>query len=317
MGIGTGASTGTVWVYCALSEIYIHLLSLGICGVLASAFKPYGRIMSILGFIVGNSIMTFYINGSTEVLISFEEILAASIIFMIIPNKKIKDFLTNKLAIETEGYRRAEVYRIKDYTVERLQEISDLFKELALSMSTGLGTKEYFSQIDAAGIMEKVVKDICHECGMYNSCWKKEFYGTYQKMFSALCKIEKGHLKEYDKYDDIITDCLFPEKIWDRLRYYYDLYRHTISWKKKIDNSRHALSHQLKETSKLIEGLASRFNANIDFDKALEEEIFISMDKIGLRLNHVTALKGKNSIEIDIKHRNCGGKRICVSKILP
>jgi len=313
--IGTGAATGTVFgLLQALSgDIYPSAIGVyGICGVLAAAFKPYGRIMSILGFIAGNSLMTFYINGSTEVLISFEEILAASMVFLMIPNRKIKDFLTNRLGIETSGYRNAEVYRIKDYTVERLQEISDLFKELALSLSSGLGDREYFSQIDAAEIMEKVAKDVCYECGMYKNCWKREFYGTYQKMFSALSRIEKGDLKESE-----IADCLFPEKVWNRLKYYYDLYRYTVSWKKKIDNSRYALSHQLKETSKLIGGLANRFNANLDFDKALEEEIFISMDKIGLRLNNVTALKGKNSVEIDIRLPNCGGKRVCVSKIIP
>lgn len=318
--IGTGAAAGIVFgVLQSLSgDIYPSAIGVyGACGVLSAAFKPYGRVMSILGFIVGNSIMTFYINGSTEVLIKFEEILAASIIFMLIPEKKIKKLLLNKWRIETESAKIGEAYRLKDYTVERLQEISDVFKELAMSMSIGLGSKDYFSQLDAAEIMEKVVRDTCHKCGMYSNCWKKEFYTTYQKMFSALSKIESGDFNEDDRNRRIVDKCLFPEKVWDRLKYHYDIYRYTLAWKKKVDNSRHALSHQMQETAKLIGGLANRFNVNMEFDKALEEEIMVRMDKLGIHLDHVSVLKGKDSIEIDIRHRNCGGKRECVSKIIP
>ncbi|SHJ08591.1 stage II sporulation protein E [Lutispora thermophila] len=318
--IGTGAAAGIVFgmLQSLSGDIYPSAIGVyGICGLLSSAFKSYGRIMTILGFIIGNSVMTFYINGSTEVLIKIEEILAASIIFMFIPEKKVKNILLNKWRIETESTKIGEAYRLKDFTVERLQEISDVFKELAMSMNVGLGSKEYFSQLDAAEIMEKVVRDTCCKCGMYSSCWKQEFYGTYQKMFSALSKIERGDFNEDDRRHRIVDKCLFPEKIWDRLKYHYDIYRYTLTWKKKIDSGRYALSHQLQETAKLIGGLANKFNVNIEFDKNLEEEIMVTMDKIGIHLDHVSAVKGKDSIEIDMRFRNCGGKRECVSKIIP
>jgi len=318
--IGTGAAAGIVFgLLQALSgDIYPSAIGVyGACGILSSAFRLYGRLMSVLGFILGNSIMTFYINGSTEVLIRFEEILAASIIFMILPEKKIKKLLLNKWKIEAHSPAKGELYRVKDYTVERLKEISDVFKELAVSMSAGLTAKEYFSQLDAAEIMEKVVKDTCQSCGMYNSCWKKEFYTTYQKMFAALSKIERGDFREEDKKHRIIDKCLFPEKVWDRLKHHYDIYRYTLVWKKKISNSRYALSHQMEETGKLIGDLANRFSADVEFDSGLEEEIMVAMDKLGIQLDHVTVIKGKDSIEIDIRHKNCGGKRECISKIIP
>lgn len=319
--IGTGAASGTVLgVMQALSgDIYPSAIGVyGICGVLSAAFKPYGRIMSVLGFIAANAIMTFYINGSTEVLIKFEEILAAGLIFMLIPDKKIQKFLSYKWNFGTgSSSEKLEESRVKDYTVERLSEISEVFKELSVSMSAGLGTKEYFSQLDAAEILEKVVRDTCQSCGMYNICWKNEFYNTYQKMFSALSKIENGSFDGEDIDKKIISKCLFTEKVWSRLKYHYDIYRYTLSWKKKVDNSRYALSHQMQETSKLIGGLAEKFNTNMEFDRALEEEIMVHMDKLGIQINDVSVIVGKNSMEIDVSHKNCCGKRECLGKIIP
>lgn len=319
--IGTGAASGTVFgVLQALSgDIYPSAIGVyGICGVLAAAFKPYGRFMSVLGFILGNAVMTFYINGSTEVLIRLEEILAAALIFMLIPDKKIEKLFSHKWGYTAASSRKkGEESRVKDYTVERLSEISQVFRELSVSMSAGLGGKEYFSQLDAAEILEKVVRDVCHGCGMYNTCWKKEFYGTYQKMFDALSGIESGNYDERDKDIKIINKCLFPEKVWSRLKYHYDIYRHTIAWKKKVDSSRHALSRQMQETSKLISGLANKFNANLEFDKELEEEIAVHMDKLGIGLDDVTVVVDKYSTEIDIRHKNCRGKKECMNKLLP
>ncbi|MDD4833455.1 MAG: stage II sporulation protein E [Lutispora sp.] len=318
--IGIGAASGTAFgALQALSgDIYPSAIGVyGICGILAAAMKPYGRIASILGFIAANAFMTFYINGSTEVLIRIEEILAAALIFMFISDKKIEKFSSHKWGIDINASSKTEEEsRVKEYTVERLLEIADVFKELSVSMNVGLGSKEYFSQLDAAEILEKVVKDTCQSCGMYNDCWEKEFYSTYQKMFSSLSNIENGIFTEADKDKKIIDKCLFPDRVWSRLKYHYDIYRYGLIWKRKIDNSRYALSNQMQETSKLIGGLADKFNANLEFNRALEEDIIVHMDKLGIPIDDVSVIVGKDSTEIDIRHKNCGGKRECISKIL-
>ncbi len=311
--IGVGAVSGTVLgLLQSLSrEIYSSAIGVySLCGLLSAAFKKFGRLAMVFGFILGNSIMTFYINGSTEVLISFNEIIAASVLFLIFP-KKYLDFLSNLLS------KKPENNRVKDYTIERLIEVSDVFKELSNSMNEGTGSKNYFSQLDAAEIIDKVAKEVCCSCGMNNNCWKKDFYKTYQRMFDMLTIIESGKMLG-DEYKDIAKEkCLFLTKVWGNLKYNYDIYKSNHIWKKKIDEGRTALSHQMGETSKLISNLAERLNSNIEFNSDMEEHIATHLDSLGVFAQDVSVIKHKNSLEIEIKLKNCGGRRECIKKILP
>lgn len=320
-GIGVGAAQSTIiGVLQSLSgDIYSSAIGIySICGLLISSLRSFGRLSMVLGFILGNSIMTFYINGSTEVLISFNEILVASVLFLLFPQKYMKSIFSLHDNFISNLYSK-ELFnkRIKDYTVERLIEISDVFKELSISMSEGMDSKNYYSQLDAAEIIEKVVKQSCFSCGMYESCWKIDFYKTYQSIFGMITAIETGNMIENKDINLKKDKCLFPDKVWNNLKYNYDIYKSGHVWKKKIDEGRMALSNQMQETSKLISGLAERLDLNLEFNNDLEEQIVAHLDSLGVSVENVMVVKCKNSMEIYINLKSCGGKRKCVKNILP
>ena len=319
--IGVGAVSGTILgvLHSLSGDIYSSAIGVySICGLLSASLKNFGRLAMIFGFILGNSIMTFYINGSTEVLIKFNEIIVASVLFIVLPEKFIK-----KLFCFQGGFgsgitgKRSEKDRIKDYTVQRLIEVSNVFQELSVSINEGRNNENYFSQLDAAEIIDKVTKEVCSYCGMYNSCWKKDFYRTYQKIFDMLSIIESS--KENKNEDEgIATEkCLFPVKVWNSLKYNYDIYKSNHRWKKKWDEGRTALSHQMGETSKLISKLADKLDTNLEFYNDMEEQIHAYLDSIGLIVQDVSVIKLQNSLEIEIRHKNCGGRRECIKNILP
>lgn len=319
--IGVGAVSGTILgvLHSLSGDIYSSAIGVySICGLLSASLKNFGRLAMVFGFILGNSIMTFYINGSTEVLIKFNEILTASALFLIFPEKYLKKIFCFQDCFGSNTYgKRSEKDRFKDYTVERLNEVSDVFRELSISMNEGLNGKSYFSQLDAAEIIDKVTKEVCSSCGMYNSCWKKDFYRKYQILFDILSLIESNK-GIGDKDRDITGEkCLFPDKVWNSLKYNYDIYKSSHMWKKKWDEGRTALSHQLGETSKLISKLADRLDFNLEFCNDIEEQIHAHLDSIRVHVQDVSVAKLKNSMEIEIRLKNCGGKRECIKNILP
>ena len=103
IGVSVAAPLGmTLGLILNLSTASNPLLIViyGICGIISGLFKEGGKILVVIGFIVSNAMMAFYLNGSTEVYIHIEEILIASIIFLIIPKflwKKVNFFNFDKL----------------------------------------------------------------------------------------------------------------------------------------------------------------------------------------------------------------------------
>jgi uncharacterized protein involved in cysteine biosynthesis len=110
--------------------------SYSFCGLLAGALKSLGKPGSCLGFVVGNAVLTFYLNGSTDVILYLKEILCAVVIFLLLPGKVVNmmtGVFTGNVAnpMDKRGYST----RMKEITVDRLNRFSKAFKELSKTFS--------------------------------------------------------------------------------------------------------------------------------------------------------------------------------------
>ncbi len=263
--------------------------------------------------------MTFYINGSTEVLIRFYEILIASLLFVCIPQNYMKKLSGYKLSIAGEYLKeRSYSMRIKENTIERLSELAGVYKSLADTLKDTIQDRSYFSHTDAAQIIDQVVGKTCSDCGLAGSCWKRNFYNSYQYLFNLLTIIENGgKLKKDGCYKGFKERCLKPEEIIENLKYYYDMYRNGLGWKKKINESRLLVSDQLKEVSAVVSDLALRIDMDVDFDRDMEELIMVGLDNDAVRVKDVIVARTGNTMDVDIRVDSCGGKRECIKNIIP
>jgi stage II sporulation protein E len=197
----------------------------GLCGLMCGLLKNLGRFGCPMGFIISNALMTFYINGSTEVLIRFYEILSASMLFLCLPSSFMKRLSGYKTVIAGEYLKeRSYSMRVKEHTIDKLSELSGVYKSLADTLKDTVQDGSYFSHTDAAQIIDQVVGRTCSGCGMSGSCWKRDFYKSYQHFFDLLSIIENGgDPKKSDALKGFKERCLKPEKISEDLRYYYDI----------------------------------------------------------------------------------------------
>ncbi|MDD3437899.1 MAG: stage II sporulation protein E, partial [Clostridiaceae bacterium] len=320
--VGTGAAVGIIMgIVQALSgSILPSAIGVyGLCAMMCGILKNLGRYGCPLGFIISNALMTFYINGSTEVLIRFYEILIASFLFVCIPQNYMKKLSGYKLSIAGE-YLKEKSYsmRIKENTIERLSEFAGVYKSLADTLKDTIQDRSYFSHTDAAQIIDQVVGKTCSDCGLAGSCWKRNFYNSYQYLFNLLTIIENGgKLKKDGCYKGFKERCLKPEEIIENLKYYYDMYRNGLGWKKKINESRLLVSDQLKEVSAVVSDLALRIDMDVDFDRDMEELIMVGLDNDAVRVKDVIVARTGNTMDVDIRVDSCGGKRECIKNIIP
>lgn len=319
---GVGAAVGIIMgIVQALSgSILPSAIGVyGLCGLMCGLLKNLGRFGCPLGFIISNALMTFYINGSTEVLIRFYEILAASVLFLCLPASFLKRLSGYKTVIAGEYIKeRSYSMRIKEHTIERLSELSGVYKSLSETLRDTVSNSSFFSQNDAAQIIDQVVAKSCDRCGLCSSCWKRDFYKNYQYLFNMLTVIENGgDPGKSEGYKGFKERCLKPEGIVEGLRYYFDMYRNGLSWKKKINESRLLVSDQLKEVSTVVSDLALRIDMDVDFDRDMEELIMVGLDNEAVHVKDVIVSNGGNGLDVDIRMGSCGGKRECIKNIIP
>jgi stage II sporulation protein E len=319
---GTGGAVGIIMgIVQALSGSILPAAIgvYGLCGLMCGLLKNLGRFGCPLGFIISNALMTFYINGSTEVLIRFYEILAASILFVCLPADFIKRLSGYKMVIAGEYLKeRSYNMRVKEHTIERLSELSGVYDSLAEALKYTVQEGSYFSQTDAAQIIDQVAGRTCSNCGLGGSCWKREFYKSYQYLFNLLTIIENGgEPKKNDGYKVFKERCLKPEEIIEALRYYYDIYRNSLGWKKKMDESRLLVSDQLKEVSAVVSNLAYKIDMDVDFDRDMEELIMVGLDNQAMHVKDVIVVNSGNGMDVDIRLDACGGRRECVKNVIP
>jgi stage II sporulation protein E len=319
---GTGAAIGIILgVIQSLSGSILPgaIGVYGLCGLLCGVLKSIGKAGCAFAFILGNALMTFYINGSTEVLIKFYEILIAAIIFMIIPSSFMTKALSSK-KIFASDLLKDKTYnkRFKEYTTDKLTEVASVFDELAATLKDSVSSKEFYSQNDAAQILDQVVSKCCSNCGMSSNCWKRDFYKSYQYLFGFLTQIEnEGSIKLESIPKNFMDRCIKPEEMISSIRYYYELYRNDINWKRKIHESRMIVCEQLREVSTVVSDLASQIDVDVNFNRNLEEMIIVALDTQGINVQDVAVAEKGSGISIDIKVPACGGKRECIKNIIP
>ena len=118
----------------------IMIAAFAISGLLAGLFSRFGKPGVIIGFVLGNTLLTYVSNGNIIPVIVFQEILIASLGLLLIPKKvefAIEDLFTNsKLLPETTG----RVLEGSKETIRKLTSISETISELAKSYTQTAAT---------------------------------------------------------------------------------------------------------------------------------------------------------------------------------
>jgi len=320
-GPGVGAAAGvTVGLMVSMSTAVTPLIigSYAFCGLLSGIFKNLGKIGASLGFVMGNAVLTLYLNGSTEVLIYLKEIVVAVGVFILIPQKLLDTVsgpFNRNIAInfDKKGYSS----RIRDITVEKLNKFSMAFKELSKTFSEISQTKVVTDKQDISSLFDRVADKVCKDCSLCLHCWDRNFYNTYQVMFKIIERLDvKGRIEERDIPGYFLERCERVEDFVEAVNNIYEIFKVDMVWKSRIGESRNLVSQQLEGLSKVISNLAEEIDVDVYFKSDLEDVILLELGKAGVKAGEAVVFENKEQkYEISISHKGCGGKRSCVSII--
>lgn len=318
-GASVGASVGiTIGIITSMSNIGTPTVIgiYGFSGLLAGIFKDLGKFGSAIGMVLGNAILTFYINGSTEVIIQFEEIIVASAMFMCMP-KGIMNYMEK--FINHSDFESDKTYgqRIKRMVNQQLREYSTAFSELAVTYENIAQTSDVIEQSDVASMVNEVTNKVCHNCGMCRSCWQNNFSGMYSGVVDVITYLEtEGMIKSNQIPEVLKKRCIKMDALINIIHDRFEVYKVNHGWKKKIFENRKLVAEQLKGVSDIIGDLSNRINRKVNFRIEVEEALYIAFDKEGILVNKVVASETDDGkFEIEIEKRPCFDRRQCDERI--
>lgn len=297
-GISIGTTAG-VTIGCILALVGVGDLTLiasyAISGLFAGVFRKFGKIGVIVGFILGNALITIFANGSTQIIIAIKEILVASVVLLVLPKKIEKglDDLTQKTMLLEEGTSGS--MGVDEQVVYKLNTVSEVFNEmsetLGESAATIVNNKEEVLQF-----IEDVTSKVCVDCVNSDKCWKKNLYEKYNMIFELIDELLENNEITIEQFEKIVKGkCIKKEDFVASLNGTYELYKLNENWKKKLQENREVISKQLKGFSDVIESIVNEINNKNDDEKKSKSKykLTIGVSKTAKNNNEVN---GDNNI---------------------
>ena len=299
-GMLVGATGGiTVGIVLGIIDVGdpIMIAAFAISGLLAGLFSRFGKPGVIIGFVLGNTVLTYVSNGNIVPIIVFQEILIASLGLLLIPKKvefAIEDMFTNsKLLPETTG-RALEGSK---ETIRKLANISETISEIAQSYTQTAATvlDDEMTKIEQENkeIFEKELHNNIEDL-QDNMLYDEIYYSDeiVSDIFKALLintRITKKQLVEIFSnhnnyilgYDENADNTAIEKDICEmikKINYSYKTSKMNFVYKKKIEENNKNVSAQLQGVSDMIAEVADKLEEsqnteNVEEFKEEKEQI--------------------------------------------
>ncbi len=137
VGATAGISIGLVTSFVDGTS-FIQIMMFAISGVLSGFLNRLGKIGVILGFILGNAILTYLTNGSNTMILYFREIFIASIGLLFVPNNikiELEDLIGRTKLLSNRGENRLNEAEREEVS-DKLKTISNVFYEMMQAKET-------------------------------------------------------------------------------------------------------------------------------------------------------------------------------------
>lgn len=303
-GAGVGATCGLIFAIIMFagakySPAYTGIL--GVAGIAGGIFNDFGKGASTVCFILSALVATLYLDKSLITSALFFTFCAAGAAFLLLPrnvSEKISSALEPDITHEFEEYSA----KTKEVATTRLKGFSESFRQLSKTFSSLSKKETCSSQKDVSALIDRIARQSCKNCERFDSCWKANFYVTYQAVFTMLSALEKtGAAAEIDIPESLKSQCISPRGFLEVMNRVLSLHNSDIKWHNRINESRELISQQLKGVSEIMDDFSCELETIMRFNYKYEVEIREQLEKQRIGVGSVIVLENKNGrYEVDL-----------------
>lgn len=288
VGATTGITIGTIVGIVGYSEPIV-IASYALSGMLAGIFSKFGKLGVIVGFVLGNTILTYFANGITTPIIYFKEILIASLGLLAVPKNiqlDIEELFGKTRLLPTGPVNRLEenkdtIYKL-NHVSETISEMAATYKEVAATVVEENEIEEKNEKIfqdELENNLEGLEENLLYEALTNDKEIKKDLYKTLienQKIArQELLDIFAKHNNYIIGFDDVKISMTIEEQLNEILKVLNDTYKISkvnFIWQQKIEENKRTMSNQLEGVSKVITSLVNE----IEEDSLKQDEKYKS-----------------------------------------
>lgn len=286
----------------------LQLTVFAVSGILAGALNRFGKIGVIIGFLLGNAILTYLANGNTSTIIYFREIFVAAVLLLAVPSHvkiRVQDLFGREKSLPSNGDKKFEYYEdVKEKLDVVVSAIDEIDEEMLISDENNELKKEIYID-NFCSNFEDYKENIFYEDVIQNF----ELIADIFNQFSREDVITENILIDiFKKYNNFIL--LRDQKIKNDLqelikianRTYRELQMKTLKQKTRKEEKQ-KIKNELKNVSNMIKKVSKEDIQNEKFD-VKEKEIKVLLSSKGIDINSVLVSKAENGkyiVQLDLK----------------
>ena len=293
-GVLVGATSGvTIGVVIAIIQRGdpIQIAAFAISGMIAGLLNKVGKIGVIVGFLLGNIILSYAANGNTHSVIMVQEILIAAIGLLAMPKNikiNIEDFVSDIKYLPKAPDNRLEQ---KEDMVYKLNNVSDAISEMANTYKETAATVLEENEVEYGKNKEIFVTELENNISdlkdnvLYDDLVDEEspIIDDIFKLLTEKSEIsQKELLKIFENHNNYILgfdDSEISHKLMDEIdkmvkaiNASYRVSKINFIWKKKMVENKEAMVNQLDGISKTISNLAENITSQNSTNKENDEK---------------------------------------------
>src|SRR5699024_962 len=161
IGLGGSIVVGMV-SYISHTEMPFIISIFAVGGLLAGLFRDLGKSGSILGFLLGNGIVSFYINNFGTSFLDYKELLVSSIGFLIVSkyiNINVESFLSESFELKKDYNSKKD-----KITINKLNNASQLLNSISNILNKSVKSQKEFSPSRVYDLIDEVSTKACKSC---------------------------------------------------------------------------------------------------------------------------------------------------------
>ena len=287
IGATSGITIGAVLGIIGNGEPAL-IASFALSGMIAGILSRFGKIGVIFGFIVGNILLAYVVNGNTVSIIYLKEIVLASLGLLFVPKSvqiNIEDFFDKNLYLPVGASYNLEN---RTDTIYKLNTVSETINEMSRSYKAEGAFKEENNTADSRqNFINEVEEKIENR---KDNILYEELVDNKENITSDIFDVlqDKGEVTKDDilkllekrneyilGFEDFDTNMKIEEDIKSMTRLLNEIYKIgkiNNLWRQKINENKKVISNQLDGVSKAISSVANSIkNDDANFEEEKRE----------------------------------------------
>lgn len=271
-GLYEGASAGIVLgmiSFISTSQMPYIIALLAVGGLLGGLFKDLGKIGSIVGFALGNTIVSFYVNGFGTSFLNYREIVLASAVFFIFGSKL--ELFIDKNTIKEDRVKKSYEDRKFELASNKLNATKQYLDSVSQVFEKSSEEIDIFSKEIIYDLIKDIEENNCSKCSNYEECWTSDYYKTYYSLFTSIGIMDSELEDAKEIINDIFHECDNIEELYRTVKLFYNTYKKDEYLNHRYMDQNKVFIEQIETLGEIIEDINLNIYKNPTFNRELEK----------------------------------------------